>query len=125
MDVGQSKRPTCVSEYQAFMIDAQLMQDCGLDVMHMNWIFDGSEAEFIGLSERLPAANPTSSHPHGECLWVVVAAQLASQGYTCFNHGRSSELAAPYDQRLVQHASLFQIEDQSCTGLVCLFALFF
>ena len=64
MDIGQSKRPTCVSERQPFMVDAQLMQDCGLDVMHMDRIFDGSEAEFIGITERLAIANPAPSHPH-------------------------------------------------------------
>ena len=107
------------------MVDAKLVQDGRLDVVHMNWIFDRSESKLIRFSDRLTGADPSTRHPHGKGLRVMVTTELSSEGCTGFDHGGSPEFSAPDNQGVFQHASLFQILDQSCTCLVCLFALLF
>ena len=125
MNIGQAEWTTGVGEGEFFVVDAKLVQDGRLDVVHMNWIFDRSEPKFIRFSDRLTTADPTARHPHGKGLRVMVTAELSSEGCTGFDHGGSPEFSAPNNQRVFQHASLLQILDQSCACLVCLFALLF
>ena len=80
MHVGQSKRPPRKGEGQSFMIDAELMQDRRLDVVHVNGLFDRMESEFVGLADRLTGPNPAPRHPHAECLRMMIAAELSVPG---------------------------------------------
>ena len=54
---------------------------------------------------------PPPAIEHGEAFDVVIAAGA-------LGHGRAAEFAAPDDQRVVEHAALFQIGDQRGGRLV-------
>ena len=60
---------------QLFMIEAQLMHNCGLQVMYMNSVFGDFEPQFIGLAVVESTFDSTAGHPHSETVRVVVSSQ--------------------------------------------------
>ena len=71
-----------------------------------------------------PRLYATSGHPGGKTAWVVVSS-IICLAECALAVSSTSKFSAPDNQGVFQHASLFQILDQSCTCLVCLFALLF
>ena len=67
-DAGEAEIETAQAECQPLVIDPELMQDGGLQVVDVNGTLDDVEAEFIGLSDLNAAANSAASHPGGEGL---------------------------------------------------------
>ena len=49
MDIGQTKIPAGVEERQPFVIETETMQDGSLNVIDVDGIFDGAEAEVVGV----------------------------------------------------------------------------
>ena len=64
VNIGQAEWTTGVGEGEFFVVDAKLVQDGRLDVVHMNWIFDRSESKLIRFSDRLTGADPSTRHPN-------------------------------------------------------------
>jgi hypothetical protein len=79
---GRSLGPPLVPVDQLGMVDAQGVQDRGVDVMDMEPVFDGMEAEVIGLADDDAFFHAAAGHPHGETIGVVVAA-VAFLGHGC------------------------------------------
>ena len=48
MDVGQTEVTTAITEGEFFMIQAHQMQNRGVQVMDVNFVFDSSKTEFVG-----------------------------------------------------------------------------
>ena len=81
----------------------------GVDV---SGIFLCAEAELVGRAVDVPALHAAAGHPHGEAVVVVVAAVDLSRvgpGGGQFNGRRATELAAPDDEGVVQHAALLEV----------------
>ena len=93
---GRSFGPALVPEDEPGMIDAQGVEDRGVDVVDVEPVFDGMEADLVGLADDDSRLDAAAGHPHGEAVGVMVAA-VAFLG-----HRRAAELAAPDDQRLVR-----------------------
>ena len=91
-NVSRSLRPRC-GIGQLVLIEAELVQDRGVDVAEVIGALDGVQADGVGGADDLPALDAAAGHPHREAEVVVVAA-LARLGL-----GRAAELAAPEDQR--------------------------
>ena len=71
----------------------------------------GTIAEFVRRAVRDAALDAAAGEEQREAEDVVVAPGALA-------HRRAAELAAPNDQRVVQHAALLEILDQSGRGLV-------
>ena len=95
VDVGEAVGAAGVGEGEPFVVDPQLMQDRGLDVVDVNRVFGAVKAKFIGLANRLPHTHTTASHPHRERLRVMVATELSSQRTARFHHRRTSQTRRP------------------------------
>jgi len=74
MDIGQPKVSPSPPEGESFMIDAQQMKDCGVQVMHGDDILYRPITKLIGCSMAVSPLHPSSSQPNRESLRVVVAA---------------------------------------------------
>ncbi len=81
---------TLVLVNKAHVIEAHQVKDGGMKVVDMEFVFDGSKAEFIRGTNGLAAFDPAARHPHGETRGVVISA------IAFFAHGGSAEFAAPY-----------------------------
>ena len=104
------------------VIDSQAVQNRGVEVVDIHWIFHDVVTEVIGLAEGDAAFNATAGHPQAETAWVMVAPIVVFSQST-LRVDRASELAAPDHERLIEHASLFQILNERCRGLIGLQAL--
>ena len=78
------------------------MQQCGVHVVHRDAMLDGVVAEFVGCSEAEAGFDATAGEPHREGGPMMVAA-------VSLGHRRASEFRAEDDERVVQHAALFQV----------------
>src|SRR5262249_15733761 len=101
-DVCQAKIAALELDREALMVDAQKVQQGGVQVVDVDGILDGVIAEFVGAAVGDAALDAAAGQDHGEGTHVVVAAQV--QALAALRHGRAAELAAPDDQRVVQHA---------------------
>ena len=79
------------------MIEAELVEDGGVDVVDVRFVDGGVVADFIGLAVADAALDASAGHPGGEAMGVVVTARFC--GF--LREGESSELAAPDDEGVI------------------------
>ena len=85
----------------AGVIEAELMQDCGMQVRNADAVLDGLVAELIGGPVNVPRLEAAARHQQTESVPIVVAAVGS------FGDRQASELASPLNDDLVQQPSLF------------------
>ena len=84
------------------MVEAQEVQQRGVEVAHVDRIGDRLKSDRIGLAVAETWLDAAASEPDRERVRVMVAADechLATAAV--FAHGRAAELAAPNHERLV------------------------
>ena len=86
-------------------VEAELVEDGGVDVGDVVAVFDGVEAELVGFAVGDAAFDAAAGHPDGEAVGVVVASVAA------LGAGGSAELGGPDDEGFVEQAALFQVFD--------------
>ena len=104
-DVGQAVVAALEAERQLEMVQTQQMQQCGLQVVDVDDVFDRVVTEFVGVPDRLPAFDAATGQPHGKTIDVMVAADQVSR----FALRRATELAAPDDDGVVEQTALLKV----------------
>ncbi len=94
------------------LIEAQLMNDRRMDISEVDAVLDGMQADGIGGSKHLAAADAASGHPHAEPEIVVIPPAAG------FRFGRPTEFASPQHQCRIQQAATTQVPEQCRHGLV-------
>jgi len=117
-DIGEAKVSSAVREGQFFVVEAELMQDGGVQVVDVDFVFHRRESKVVGRSVDGSAFDSAARQPHGETVGVVVSAVATLR---C---GSSAKLAAPDDERFFKQAALFEISEQLRDRLVNVFAQF-
>ena len=121
MDVGEAEVAPTVSIGEFFVIEAQEMEHGGVEVVDVDFVFHGGEAEVVGRSVDVTALDTASGHPGGEAVVVVIAA-IDFTGVGSFLghfHDRgAAEFTAPDDEGFVEEAALFQVGEKGGDGLV-------
>lgn len=79
VDVGQPIVPTGVAIGQPFVVEAQRMQDRGLEIMHVDGIFGHFKAELVRCTIGESGFDTATRQPHCKGVWVVVSAQRATE----------------------------------------------
>ena len=82
-------------------VEAELVQDRGVEVLDVEAILDGRAAQLVGLADAGAPLDSAAGHPHGEAEGVVVAAGALGE----LGGGLAAELAAPDDQGLIEQAA--------------------
>ena len=111
-----------VGKAHAFRVEAQQMQNGGLQVAHAHAILGDEVPEFIGRPKVESAFDTSAGHPDRETVRVMVAAKELGS-VPLFIQRCAAEFAAPDDQRIVEKATLLEILDQCGNRLVDLAAL--
>ena len=96
-------QPLAAGDLQPARVEAELVQDRGVDVGDVVAVLDGVEAELVGRAVDDAALDAAAGQPDREAVGVVVAAVAA------LRPGRAAELGRPDDQRLVEQAALLQV----------------
>ena len=122
MHIGEPEVAALVAVGQALVIDAQLLQNGGLKVMHVHGIFDDIDAVVIGCSVGHTAANTAASHPVSETIRVVITSIVLLCELT-LAVDCPTELPAPDDEGIIKHTALLEIEKKRGRGLIGIAAL--
>ena len=93
-----------------------------MEVVDRKRVLDDVVAELVGLAVDLAALGAAAGHPHREAARVVVAA-VVLLGESALAVDRAAELAAPDDERVVEHPALLEVLDEGVAGLVDVLAL--
>ena len=91
-------------------------QDAGVQVVEVDAIADGAQAELVGGADDLAALDAAAGHPDREAVGVVVAAFGAAGA--AVGDGTAAEFAAPDHQRGVEQAAGFEVGQQAGDAFV-------
>ena len=75
-DVGEAEVATGVAVGELFVIEAEEVEDGGVEVVDAGGVLGGAEAEVVGGSVDGAAADAAAGEPDGEAVVVVVAAEF-------------------------------------------------
>ena len=104
-------------EGEGVVIDAELIEHRGVQVVNGGDLFHRRVAKIIGRAVNDAALDTCACEPHGHRFVVMISTAAA------LRHRRATELTGPYDQRVVQHAALLQIGDERHARAVDLLSL--
>src|SRR5437016_14109888 len=102
MHVCQAKIAAGAAEGALFVVEAKEPKHGGVEIVDMDLVFSGLEAELVGCPVDIAAAHATACHPGSKPVMVVVAAiDLAGVGAWGwqFNRRGAAKFASPDDQR--------------------------
>ena len=118
MHVGEPEVAAGVAVGEALVVEAEQVQDRGVQVVHARGVLDGFEAELVGGAIDGAAADSAAGHPHGEAVRVVIAAELGLAVAAELDGRRAAEFAAPDHERVVEHSALLQVGQQRGDRLI-------
>ena len=101
MNIGQAKVSTLMAIGELLVVDAHQVEHRGMEIVHVDDIFDRVVADFVGCAEVAAGLDSAAGHPDRERFDVVVAA-------IALGHWRAPEFAIPHNQRVIEQATLFQ-----------------
>ena len=107
--VGQPEVSSLESVGQFLVVEAEQVQQRGVQVVDVDRIFHRPKAELVGLAIDLPRFEAAAGKPHREGIDVVIAAGVLPH----FPHRRAAELATPDHDRVVEQSALFQVTDRA------------
>lgn len=109
-DAGEPFFKAVTFEEKFFVVEAELVEDGGVEIMNTDRIFNDFVAEVVGGAVGGTALDTAAGDPTGERLHVMVAAGVGIAGF--LSGRRATELAAPYDECGIEQADLFEVTQQ-------------
>src|SRR5262249_10302773 len=94
------------------LIQAELMQDRGVDVAEVITVLHGVKADGVRSSDHLSALDSSAGQPHAEAQ-VMMVSSAAALGLR-----RAAELPAPKHQCGIEQATPLEIVEQPRDGLI-------
>lgn len=101
VDVGEAKVAAGVAEGEFFVVQAEQVEDGGVEVVHVEFVFNGLISPFVGGAVGMAGSDAAAGQPNGESLRIVVAAVVV------LREGSASEFAAPPDEGVLKKTSRF------------------
>src|SRR6516165_4481629 len=99
VDVGQAEVAPLESVREPLVVDAEEVEQRGLEVMHVDRVGRDADREVVGGAVGDPGADAAAGEPDGEGIRVVVAPPLPAVLDRALEERRAAELAAPDDER--------------------------
>src|SRR3954452_16990024 len=118
--IRKAKVAARVTVRQLLVVETQQVQEGGVQVVDVDGILHGTEAELVGGAVDLSALDAAAGHPDREAVRVVIASVDLPALRIQLDRGRAPELATPENQRLVEEAALRQILEERADGPVAL-----
>ncbi len=79
MDIGQAETSSLIAERQLFVIDSQLVQQCGVQIVNRYGISGYIVTPLIRLTVCGAGLDASTCHPHGETSGMVVPSEILCQ----------------------------------------------
>ena len=120
MHVREAEVAALVAEGEAFVVEAEEIEYCGVEVVGVDSVFSDVEAEVVGLAIDGAGLGAAAGHPHGVGVFVVVAAGggLGAVLIGTLAQGGAAKFAAPDHEGFIQQAALLEVAHQRGHGLV-------
>lgn len=94
-DVGEAEMASVVEVGEALVIDAEQVEEGGMEVVDAGAVADGFVADFIRFAMGCSAFDASPGHPGEEPVGIMVASAVA------LRDGHSPEFPAPDDEGAV------------------------
>ena len=120
VDVGEAEIAPLEAGGELGVIESEEVQDGGVEVVNVDFVLDGIEAQFVGFSVVESSFDAAAGEPHGEGVGMVIAPIV-----TALDHGGAAEFATEDDKGVFEHAALFEILDEGGAGLIDILAVLF
>ena len=114
VNISQPIVTTLKFERQFRVADSQAMQQCGVQIVHVNWIPGDVVAVIVGRPVGLPPLDATACQPDRKAAWMMVPPVVAG-GQTSLAVNRAAKFAAPDDERVFQQPPLPEVPQQRDT----------
>jgi hypothetical protein len=113
VNVGQAKISTLETEGQLCVVEAEQMQDRGVEIVDVHGVLNRIEPKFIGATMHMAFLQTATCHPYAEGPIVVIASIVATLDHRC-----PSKFATPNNKRIIQHAQTLEVFDQGGAGFI-------
>ena len=108
VNVGQAMITAAVAEGELEMVDTQLVQDRGMNIVDIDWLHDRCIAKLVGLPIGHSSSETATSEENRVAIDMVITTATGRDGGRM---GRSSHLAGPDDNCFFEQPAAFQIDD--------------
>ena len=122
MHIGQAILATLEFERQLPVVNAQAVQNCGVEIVNVNRTVGDVVGEVIRCSDRDARLDPASCQPHCKTSAMMVTTVVVAFERS-LTVDRATEFAAPHDNRVFEKSALLEILNQRCTRLIDVSAL--
>ena len=78
MHIGQPEVTPGISIGKSLVVQTQLVQNCGVQVVEVDFVLDGIIAVFVGFAVPNPGLHPSTTKPHRHRMRVVIATITAT-----------------------------------------------
>ena len=112
IDIGKAIIAAVVVIGKPRVVNAHEVQNCGVQVVDMDFVLNGVPAKLVGRSMHHAAFDAATCHPHRETERMMLAAVRA------LGRWRATEFAAPQDKRVFEQAARFEVNQQGGNRLV-------
>ena len=92
---------------QPFVIDSQKMEKRRLEVVNVNAVACDIEADIVALAIGHPRLNSSPGHPNRKSIRMMIAAPAFALFVVALQKRSTPEFAAPDDERIIKHPTLF------------------
>ena len=113
MNISQAEIAALEAERKFFVIKAEQVEDCRLEIVNIDFVPGDRETQFVGLAISDSFLNAGAGQKNRKTIRVVIPAQNIAAGSPAFAERSAAELAAPNDQSVIQQTALAQILEQS------------
>ena len=121
-DAGEAGVEAAEGVGEAFVVDAEDVEDRGVEVAEVDRVFGDVVAEVVGAAVFDAGLHAAAGEPDGEAAAVVVAAHVGSPSLPWLKTVRPNSVSED-DERVFEHAALLEVVEQRGGGLVDVAAL--
>src|SRR5438046_3137615 len=100
------------------MIESEQVQDGGLQIVDVNFVFRDTEYEFIGRTVVQAAFDSAAGHDHRVTIRVMIAAENRTGSGSAFAERCAAKFAAKDDQSFVEQTALAKVLEERGHGPV-------
>ena len=99
MDISEAEVAALAAEGEAFMVDAELVKNGGVEIVDVNLVLNGVKAELVGGTVGEAGLHSTAGHPHCEAVRVMITTPGFSPH---LRHRCPAKFTAPDDEGIVK-----------------------
>lgn len=122
VDAGEFLVEALEGESELIVVQAQLVENGGVEVADADFVFDDIVGILVGLAMSDAAFDPAAGHPGGKALRVMIAAILLALKLALAESG-AAKLTGEDDEGVFKHAALFEVVNETGAGLVDVISL--